>query len=232
MKKRSKRYKNMIGGLDKTKAYSIAEAVGVLSAKKSAKFNETYEVNINLGIDASKSDQLVRGVVKLPHGTGKEPKVLVFAKGEKVKEAEEAGADFIGNEEIVEKIKAGWIGFDKVIATPDTMSDVGKLGKILGTKKLMPSPKTGTVTFDVSKAVKEVKGGRIEFKTDKQGSINVGIGKTAFGGDQIEDNFNMLMDAITRAKPQTAKGTYIKDIYVSTTMGPGLKVEYKYSKSK
>ena len=223
--KRSKRFRDGVKDLDLSKVYSIDEAVEVLKGVSPAKFDETFEVALNMGVDPRKADQQVRGSNLLPHGTGKDVKVLVFAKGDKAKEAEEAGADFVGGDELAEKIKEGWTGFNQVIATPDMMRVVGRLGKILGPRGLMPAPKAGTVTTDVARTVKEVKSGRVEFKVDKSANIHSIFGKLSFSKEQLVENFKSLLDAIMKSKPATMKGAYIKSISISTTMGPGLKLE-------
>lgn len=221
----SKRYKEAISKYDPTKTYQLDEALEILDQLPKAKFDETVEVAINLGVDPKHSDQMVRGAVTLPNGTGKSVRVLVFAKGEKEKEALEAGADYVGAEDIVEKIQQGWLEFDKAVATPDIMGLVGKLGKILGPRGLMPNPKVGTVTFDVAKAVKELKAGKIEFKVDKAGIIHAPIGKLSFGKDKIKENFIALLDTVIKLKPATSKGIYLKKCAISSTMGPGIKID-------
>lgn len=225
MAKRGKKYLEARQKVDRTKRYSLREALELLPQLSYAKFDETVELAVRLGVDPRKPEEMVRGSVVLPHGTGKEVKVLVFAKGEKEKEAREAGADFVGGEELVEKIeKEGWFEFDRVVATPDMMKVVSRLGKILGPRGLMPSAKTGTVTFDVAKLVKELKGGRIEYKVDKYGNVHVPVGKVSFGPDKLYENTLTVLDSIIRAKPPTSKGTYIRSITLSTTMSPGVKV--------
>ncbi len=204
--------------------YSLEEALDLLKQTAQAKFDETVEVALRLGVDPKYPDQQVRGSVVLPHGTGKSIKVLVFAKGEKEKEAQEAGADFVGGEEMVAKIQAGWMEFDKAVATPDMMGAVGKIGKILGPRGLMPNPKVGTVTFDVTRAVRDLKGGKVEFKVDKTGTLHAGIGKVSFGKDKIRENFLTFFEAIMKAKPSAAKGTYIRTLALSTTMGVGIRL--------
>lgn len=221
----SKRYKEAITKYDVTKTYQLDEALEILAQLPKAKFDETVEVAINLGVDPRHSDQMVRGSVTLPNGTGKSVRVLVFAKGEKEKEALEAGADYVGAEDLVEKIQQGWLEFDKAVATPDIMGLVGKLGKILGPRGLMPNPKVGTVTFDVAKAVKELKAGKIEFKVDKAGIIHAPIGKLSFGKEKIKENFIALLDTIIKLKPSTSKGIYLKKCAISSTMGPGIKID-------
>lgn len=210
---------------DKGKEYSLEEALKLIKELSYAKFDETVDMAFNLGVDPKKTDQVVRGTVSLPHGTGKKVRVLVFAKGEKEKEALEAGADYVGAEDLVEKIQKGWLDFDKAVATPDIMGLVGKLGKILGPRGLMPNPKLGTVNFDVAKAVKEIKAGKVEYKTDKAGVVHVPIGRVSFDVDRLFENAKTVIDSITKAKPSTSKGKYIKKIVVSSTMGPGIKVD-------
>jgi len=207
------------------KEYSLEEAVKLVKEACYTKFDETVDLALNLGVDPKKSDQMVRGTVVLPHGMGKKVKVLVFAKGEKEKEARDAGADFVGAEDMVEKIKKGWLDFDNAVATPDIMGLVGKLGKVLGPRGLMPNPKLGTVTFDVAKAVKEIKAGKIEYKTEKAGIIHVPIGKVSFDAEKLLDNARVIIDAVVKAKPGTSKGKYLKKIAVSSTMGPGIRVD-------
>lgn len=211
--------------LDLQREYNLEEAVDILKENSFAKFDETVELSLNLGIDPRKSDQVVRNTVVLPHGTGKEVKVLVFAKGEKEKEAREAGADYVGAEDLIEKIQQGWLEFDRTIATPDMMGQVGKLGKILGPRGLMPNPKLGTVTFDVGKAVKEAKAGKIEYRNDKGGVVHVPIGKLSFDKEKLLDNAVAVLKSVVRAKPPTSKGKYIKKVVMSSTMGPGLKID-------
>lgn len=211
--------------LDKMKEYVLEDAVGILKQAPKAKFDESVDMAANLGIDARKTDQMVRGTVLLPHGTGAKVRVVVFAKGEKEKEARDAGADFVGADDLVEKIKAGWLDFDKAVATPDMMGSVGKIGKILGPRGLMPNPKLGTVTFDVGKAVQELKAGKVEYKTDKAGIVHMPIGKISFSEAAIADNARAAVAAIVKAKPSTSKGKYIKKISISTTMGPGVRVD-------
>ncbi len=225
MPKRGKKYKEAAALVDKTNLYEIEEAMELLTKTHTAKFDETVEVHTRLGVDGRHADQQVRGAIVLPHGTGKEKKVLVFAKGPKATEAEEAGADFVGAEEMAQKIQSeNWFDFDVVIATPDMMSVVGRLGKVLGPKGLMPNPKSGTVTMDVAKAIQEVKAGKVEYRLDKSNIIHTPIGKVSFGPEKIGENFRAIMEAILKAKPAAAKGQYFKSIVVSTTMGPGIKV--------
>jgi len=211
--------------VERTKEYPIEEAVKLVKELASAKFDETVEIAVNLNVDPRKADQMVRSTVVLPHGTGKQVRVLVFAKGEKEKEAQEAGADYVGAEDLVEKIQSGWLEFDKAVATPDVMPIVGRLGRILGPRGLMPNPKVGTVTFDVAKAVKELKAGRVEFRVDKGGIIHMPVGKVSFDEKQLIENIRTAIDAIIKAKPSTVKGRYIKRITVSSTMGPGIRVD-------
>ena len=220
-----KKYDNALANIDLNKEYALDEALTVVKEAKYTKFDETVDLAINLGVDARKSDQMVRGTVVLPHGTGKTVKVLVFAKGEKEKEARDAGADFVGAEDLVEKIQKGWLEFDSAVATPDIMGLVGKLGKVLGPRGLMPNPKLGTVTFDVAKAVKEIKAGKVEYRTEKAGIIHVPIGKSSFEKEKLVDNATAVIKSISKAKPASSKGKYIKKVTVSSTMGPGLRLD-------
>src|SRR5947208_12879971 len=222
MKKHGKKYNAAADKIGLSRKYSLDEAVKTLKEVAFAKFDETVELTIWLGVDPRKADQLVRGTLVLPHGLGKSKTVLVIAQGDKVKEAEEAGADLVGGEDMVNKIKGGWLDFDAVIATPDMMRLVGGLGKVLGPRGLMPNPKTGTVTFDVKTAVQETKAGKVEYRVDKTGVIHVGVGKVSFEADKIRDNAQMLLDAVVRAKPSTAKGKYMKKINLAATMSPGI----------
>ena len=224
MAKHGKRYLESVKLIDQSKQYQPTEALSLLKNMPKGKFDETVELSIRLGVDPRQSDQQIRGAVVLPHGTGRSMKVLVFAKGEKDKEAEEAGADRVGAEELIDEIQKGWLDFDVAIATPDMMGAVGKLGKVLGPKGLMPNPKTGTVTMDVIKAVKDSKAGKVEYRVDKAGIVHVPIGKVSFEPEKLVRNFRTLMDAIVKAKPSGAKGTYIKSVVVSSTMGPGIKI--------
>jgi large subunit ribosomal protein L1 len=211
--------------VDRNAFYSTIEAMDLAVKTAKAKFDETIELAVKLGVDPRHADQQVRGAVVLPHGTGKTVKVLVFAKGEKAKEAEAAGADFVGAEDLVDKIqKENWFGFDVVVATPDMMGVVGKLGRVLGPKGLMPNPKSGTVTFDVTRALAEIKAGKVEYRVDKTAIIHVPLGKKSFGAEKLADNFRTLMEAIIKAKPSAAKGQYIKSVSISSTMGPGVKI--------
>ena len=224
MAKKGKRYAGALEKVDRQKFYDASEALTLVTEIAGAKFDETVEAHIKLGVDSRHADQQVRGAVVLPHGTGKTKKVLVFAKGEKAKEAEQAGADFVGAEELVQKIQGeGWFDFDIVVATPDMMGVVGRLGRVLGPKGLMPNPKSGTVTFDVTKAIDEIKAGKVEYRLDKTNIIHVPIGKVSFGGEKLKDNYAVLMDAILKAKPSAAKGQYLRSITVTSTMGPGVK---------
>lgn len=225
MPKHGKKYTDAAKQYDRSVIYDAAEAFDLVKKMASSKFDETVEIVVRLGVDPRHADQQVRGAVVLPHGTGKTRTVLVFAKGDKVKEAEDAGADFVGAEDMVAKIQQeGWLGFDVAIATPDMMGNVGKLGRILGPRGLMPNPKTGTVTFDIARAVQEVKAGKIEYRVDKAGNIHAPIGKVSFSIDKLLENFRTLIDTLIRAKPAVAKGQYLKGISISSTMGPGVKV--------
>lgn len=225
MAKRGKRYQDAAKQIDRTKQYDPQEAIELLKSVAKAKFDETVEAAVRLNVDPRHADQQVRGAMVLPHGTGKTRTVLVFAKGDKAKEAEAAGADFVGAEDMVEKIqKEGWLGFEVAIATPDMMGMVGKLGRILGPRGLMPNPKTGTVTFDVTQAIQEVKAGKIEYRVDKAGNIHVPIGKASFDAEKLAENLKALVQQLIRVKPAAAKGQYIKGITLTTTMGPGVKV--------
>jgi len=221
----SKRYNNNFSKVDRDKSYNLNDAVQLLKSMSSAKFDETVEVSFNLGVDPKHSDQLVRGTVSLPNGTGKDVKVLVVTKGEKLKEAENAGADFSGSDEILAKIKSGWLDFDILVATPDMMADLGKLGKFLGPRGLMPNPKSGTVTNDIEKAVKELKAGKIQFRTEKTGIIHAGVGKITFEESALVENVRALAKELNRLKPSSTKGTYMKKINISSTMSPGIKVD-------
>ncbi|MBF0566395.1 MAG: 50S ribosomal protein L1 [Nitrospirae bacterium] len=220
-----KKYDAVRKNLDTLKEYSLEEAIKFLKSSSFVKFDETVDISINLGVDPRKSDQMVRGFVVLPHGTGKAVRVLVFAKGEKEKEARDAGADFIGAEDFVEKIQKGWLDFDKAVATPDLMGMVGKLGKILGPRGLMPNPKTGTVTFDIVRAVKEIKAGKVDYKVEKAGILHMPIGKMSFDELLLIENAKSALDSIIRAKPVASKGRYLKKLTLSSTMGPGLRVD-------
>lgn len=223
--KRSRRYREAAAKIDERKQYGLKEAIELFRDIATAKFNESMEVHVRLGVDPRHADQQVRSTVGLPHGTGVTKRVLVLAMGEKVKEAEDAGADIVGGEDLVQKIAGGWMDFDAVIATPDMMKSVGRLGKILGPRALMPSAKTGTVTFELADAVKEIKAGRVEFRVDKAGIIHNFVGKKVFSTDQLFDNARALLQAIVKARPASVKGTYIKSISIAPTMGPGIAVD-------
>jgi large subunit ribosomal protein L1 len=222
--KRGKNYLDALKTFDHQAFFEPAEAIGIVKTNAKAKFDETVEVAFKLGIDTRHADQQIRGAVVLPHGTGKSRSVLVFAKGEKAKEAEQAGADFVGAEDMVEKIQQGWFGFDVAVATPDMMGTVGKLGRLLGPKGLMPNPKTGTVTLDVEKAIKEIKAGKVEYRADKAGIIHVPIGKASFDQEKLVDNYRTIAETVMKAKPAAAKGQYVRSASVSSTMGPGVKI--------
>ncbi|MEE8214904.1 MAG: 50S ribosomal protein L1, partial [Alphaproteobacteria bacterium] len=217
--------KKAIDGIDREADYALGEAVKMVKERATTKFDETVEMSINLNVDPRHADQMVRGVISLPHGTGKSVRVAVFAKGDKVKEAEDAGADLVGGDDLAQRVQAGDIDFDRCVATPDMMSVVGKLGKILGPRGLMPNPKLGTVTPDVAAAVAAVKGGQVEFRTEKAGIIHAGVGKVSFADDQLAANARALFDAVMKAKPAGAKGTYVKRVSLSSTMGPGVRLE-------
>ena len=221
----SKRYRTNFEKLNRDKEYTLSEAVDLLTSFSPSKFDESIEVAINLGVDPKHADQIVRGTVALPNGIGKDIKVLVFAKDNLAEEAKKAGADFVGSDDMVEKVKGGWTGMDVVVATPDMMAEVGKLGKTLGPKGLMPNPKTGTVTMDIAKAVKEVKAGKIEFRVEKNGIIHNNIGKVSFSKEKIVENARVFIDAIHKAKPQASKGIYMKKVTITSTMGPGIKLD-------
>ena len=222
-----KKYAESVKSYDRTKAYDPAEAVNLVLSTAKAKFDETVELHVRLGVDPRQADQQVRGVLVLPNGTGKDKKVLVIAKGDKADQAQAAGADYVGAEEMIQRIqKDNWFDFDVVITTPDMMGVVGRIGRVLGPKGLMPNPKSGTVTMDVTKAVKEVKAGKVEYRLDKTAIIHCPIGKKSFGAEKIAENFNALMDAIVKAKPAAAKGQYIKSVVITSTMGPGVKVYF------
>src|SRR5215210_9422365 len=222
MKKHGKKYRAALEKLEDGRKYNLEDAVKKLKEIAFAKFDETVELTIWLGVDPRKADQLVRGTLVLPHGLGKSKTVLVIAQGDKIKEAEEAGADFVGGEDMVEKIKGGWLDFDAVVSTPDMMRLVGGLGKVLGPRGLMPNPKTGTVTFDVRAAVTETKAGKVEYRVDKTGVIHVGVGKVSFDAQLLRENAQMLLDAVVKAKPATAKGKYVKKVNLAATMSPGV----------
>lgn len=227
MGRKSKRIREIEKLVDPDKRYSISESIEILKKCPPVKFEQTVELAVKLGVDPRKSDQQVRGTVSLPHGTGKTVRVLVFTTGDKVQQALDAGADYAGSDELYEKVKSGWTDFDAVIATPDTMREVGKLGKILGPRGLMPTPKAGTVTPNVAEAVASIKAGQVEYKVDKQGAVNVVSGVLGFDVEKIRENLKTLLSAIAKAKPATAKGQYIQNVTVSSTMGPGLKIDLK-----
>ena len=225
MAKAGKKYQEACKLIEAGKFYTAAEAMDLVKKTATAKFDETIELHVRLGVDPKYPDQQVRGAIVLPNGTGKSKRVLVFAKGEKVKEAEAAGADFVGSEEIVQKIQGGWLDFDVAVATPDMMGTVGRLGKVLGPRGLMPNPKLGTVTMDLQKAISEVKAGKVEYRTDKAGNVHVSIGKASFDVEKLQQNFQALIDTLIRVKPAAAKGQYIRSITVSSTMGPGVPIQ-------
>ncbi|EAC3368143.1 50S ribosomal protein L1 [Listeria monocytogenes] len=225
MAKKGKKYQDALKQIDANKVYTADEAVELAKKIDFAKFDATVEVAFRLGVDPKKADQQIRGAVVLPNGTGKTQRVLVFAKGEKAKEAEAAGADYVGESEFVEKINQGWFEFDVIVATPDMMGEVGKLGRVLGPKGLMPNPKTGTVTMDVTKAVNEIKAGKVEYRVDKAGNVHAAIGKVSFDAAKLVENFRTVNDVLQKAKPAAAKGTYVKNLSVTTTFGPGIKVD-------
>lgn len=222
--KKGKKYQEAAKLVDRTKAYPIEEAIELVKKTSVASFDETVEVAFRLGVDPKKADQQIRGAVVLPHGTGKVQRVLVFAKGEKAKEAQAAGADYVGDEDYINKISQGWFDFDVVVATPDMMGQVGKLGRVLGPKGLMPNPKTGTVTFEVDRAVNEIKAGKIEYRVDKAGNVHAPIGKVSFDTDKLKENLTTVIETLIKVKPAAAKGTYMKNIAIASTMGPGVKL--------
>ena len=222
--KRGKKYQEATKLVDRDQVYSAEEAIELVKKASTAKFDETVEIAVRLGVDPKKADQQIRGAVVLPNGTGKTQRVLVFAKGEKAKEAEAAGADYVGDEDYINKINQGWFDFDVIVATPDMMGQVGKLGRVLGPKGLMPNPKTGTVTFDVEKAVNEIKAGKVEYRVDKAGNIHCPIGKVSFETNKLVENLTTIIDTLNKVKPAAAKGTYMKNVAVASTMGPGVKV--------
>jgi large subunit ribosomal protein L1 len=225
MAKQGKRYAEVAKLVDRTKQYETAEAVSLMKQTAKAKFDETVELHIKLGVDGRHADQQVRGAIVLPHGTGKSKKVLVVAKGEKAEEAKAAGADFVGAEDMIQKIQTeNWFDFDVLVATPDMMGLVGRLGRVLGPKGLMPNPKSGTVTFDIEKAVNEIKAGKVEYRLDKTNIVHVSIGKVSFEDEKLVENLNALMEAVVKAKPAAAKGTYLKSVTMTSTMGPGIKL--------
>ena len=226
--KRGKNYIDSKKLIDKTKAYDSADALALAVETAKSKFDETIELHCKLGVDPRHADQQVRGVCVLPHGTGRTVRVLVIAKGDKADEAKAAGADFVGAEDMIQKIQSeNWFGFDVIVTTPDMMGLVGRMGKVLGPKGLMPNPKSGTVTMDVTKAINDIKAGKIEYRVDKQSIVHVPIGKKSFGAEKLQENFNTVMEALVKAKPAAAKGTYFKSVYIAATMGPSIKVNYK-----
>lgn len=225
MAKRGKKFTEAIKLVDNTKLYDAKEAIELAKKTSTTNFDATVEVAFRLGIDTKKNDEQIRGAVVLPNGTGKTQRVLVFAKGDKLKEAEAAGADYVGDADFINKIQQGWFEFDVIVATPDMMGEVGKIGRILGPKGLMPNPRTGTVTFEVAKAVEEIKAGKVEYRADKAGIVHAPIGKVSFEDDKLEENFLAVFDAIEKARPAAAKGTYMRSLHVTTTMGPALKID-------
>jgi large subunit ribosomal protein L1 len=220
-----KSYREALAKVDRNQRYLLEDSLRLAKQTARAKFDETVEMSIRLGVDPRQADQNIRGTVTLPHGMGKTVRVLAFAKGEKEKEAQEAGADFVGSDELIKKIGEGWLDFDKAVATPDMMAAVGRIGKILGPRGLMPNPKTGTVSPDIGKAVKEIKAGKLEFRVDKAGNVHVPVGKTSFSPEQLIDNAKAVLTSVLRAKPASAKGNYVKGVTVTTTMGPGIKID-------
>jgi large subunit ribosomal protein L1 len=225
MKRHGKSYRAALEKVDRATRYPLEEGLRLVHETKRAKFDETVELAIRLGVDPKQADQNIRGTVVLPHGMGKAVRVVAFAKGDKVREAEEAGADFVGADDLIKKITEGWLDFDNAVATPDMMAAVGKIGKILGPRGLMPNPKVGTVTMDIAKAVKEIKAGKLEFRVDKAGIVHIPVGKVSFGMEKLLDNARVVLMAIVRAKPASAKGNYVQGVTVSTTMGPGIKID-------
>jgi large subunit ribosomal protein L1 len=231
MAKHGKKYRAAAGKVEQ-RSYQLDEALNLLKQISYAKFNETVELSMLLGVDPKHADQMVRGTTVLPHGTGQTKRVLVIAQGEKQKEAQDAGADLVGGDEMVEKIQGGWTDFDAVIATPDMMRSVGKLGKVLGPRGLMPNPKTGTVTFDVARAIQEIKAGKVEFRVDKTAIIHVPVGKISFSADQLKDNASAIINAVRKAKPAAAKGKYVRSIYISSTMSPSVQIDTAVAEAK
>ncbi len=231
MAKHGKKYRSAVAKVEQ-RPYQLDEAFGLLKQIAYAKFNETVELSMLLGVDPKHADQMVRGTTVLPHGTGQTKRVLVIAQGDKQKEAQEAGADFVGGDEMVEKIQGGWLDYDAVIATPDMMRAVGKLGKVLGPRGLMPNPKTGTVTFDVAKAIQEIKAGKVEFRVDKTAIIHVPVGKISFSANQLTDNASAIINAVRKAKPPAAKGKYVRSIYISSTMSPSVQIDTAIAEAK
>jgi large subunit ribosomal protein L1 len=229
MAKPGKKYQAAASKIE-DRSYDLGEAVGIITSLAFAKFDETVEVHMRLGVDPRHADQMVRGTIVLPHGTGKQMRVAVIAQGEKIKEAEAAGADIVGGDDLVERIAGGFLEFDALVATPDMMKGVGRLGKVLGPRGLMPNPKTGTVTFDVAKAIREIKAGKVEYRVDKTGIIHAGVGKVSFGPEKLRENAKALIDAVQKAKPATAKGKYVKAIHMASTMGPSVSVAHVVEK--
>ena len=225
MSAKGKSFRSAIEKVDRNQRYQLEDSLKLVKETARAKFDETVDLAIRLGVDPRQADQNIRGTVALPHGMGKTVRVLAFAKGEKEREAQEAGADFIGSDELIKKISEGWLDFDKAVATPDMMAAVGRIGKILGPRGLMPNPKTGTVSLDIGKAVREIKAGKLEFRVDKAGIVHVPVGRASFSADQLIDNVRMVLQTVIRAKPASAKGNYIKGVTVATTMGPGIKID-------
>ena len=225
MVKKGKKYQEAFKLVDRTKSYDVKEAIALAKETAKANFDETVEAAFRLGVDPKKADQQIRGAMVLPHGTGKTQRVLVFAKGEKAKEAEAAGADYVGEADYINKINQGWFEFDVIVATPDMMAEVGKLGRVLGPKGLMPNPKTGTVTFEVENAVKEIKAGKVEYRVDKSSNIHVPIGKISFDNEKLVENFEAITETLVKVKPQSAKGIYMRNVSVASTMGPGIKID-------
>jgi len=226
MARHGKNYNALVEKIDRHKSYDLNEALGLAKEGTATKFDSSVDVAVNLGVDPRKADQNIRGSVVLPKGTGKKFRILVFAKGEKEKEATDAGAEFVGNDDLVKKIQEGWTDFDRVVATPDMMGTVGKLGKVLGPRGLMPNPKTGTVTFDVKQAIEQIQAGKVDFRVDKSGIIHASVGKASFSVEDLAVNFKEFMSTLVKMKPSTAKGLYVKSVSLSTTMGPGIKVAY------
>ncbi len=224
MAKKGKKYEEALKLIDRTKSYEPSEAVELVKKASKANFDESVEAAFRLGVDPKKADQQIRGAMVLPHGTGKTQRVLVFAKGDKAKEAEAAGADYVGDQEYISKINEGWFDFDVIVATPDMMAEVGKLGRVLGPKGLMPNPKTGTVTFEVETAVKDIKAGKVEYRVDKAGNVHVPIGKVSFDDEKLVENFTAITETLVKAKPQSSKGKYMRNVAISSTMGPGVRV--------
>ncbi len=231
MSRNGKSYRAALEKIDRTQRYLLEDTLHLIKQTARAKFDETVEMAVRLGVDPRQADQNVRGTVTLPHGMGKAVRVLAFAKGDKEKEAQEAGAEFVGSDELIKRISEGWFDFDKTVATPDVMAAVGRIGKILGPRGLMPNPKTGTVTMDIGKAVKEIKAGKLEFRVDKAGIIHVPVGKASFGAEQLIDNAKAVLMSILRSKPASAKGNYVRGVTISTTMGPGIKVDLSQIRS-